>query len=69
MAADAYGNYIADGVPSAGAVLPLVTISSDGGTLGGHGDPTGVVVPTTEFALYIDQDTGALYEWYDSTWH
>lgn len=37
----------------------------------GSGDPTGVVIPEAgaPAAIYIDTDTGEIWQWYDGVWH
>ncbi len=51
-------------------------LSAGGGGGGGQqvfsgaGDPTaGGVVPAVSNALYIDTNTGTLYQWYSNLWH
>jgi hypothetical protein len=33
----------------------------------GHGAPTST--PTSSVAIYIDEDTGAQYNWFSGSWH
>lgn len=43
-----------------------------GGTLGGTGAPTGVITPSSDYALYIQTDSvppGLIWEWYGGVWH
>jgi hypothetical protein len=54
----------------------LAQIASSGGTvvtggnvISGHGSPIGVLFPTTTVAIYLDEDTGAQYNWYGGAWH
>ncbi len=36
-------------------------------TSSGNGPPTST--PTVPVALYTDEDTGVVYQWYDNAWH
>jgi hypothetical protein len=54
----------------------LDQISSGGGggggvgsVLSGHGSPIGVVIPTTDTAIYFDEDTGIQYNYFAGAWH
>jgi hypothetical protein len=44
-------------------------ISGVSGVYSGHGDPTGVVVPSGSAAVYFDEDSGTQWNYYDGVWH
>lgn len=52
-------------------LLCQISIGSGGGNVGaisfGHGAPS--FTPTTDGAIYFDEDTGAQYNWYAGIWH
>lgn len=50
-------------------ILSSVTAGGGSAIFAGNGNPAGVVTPTESAALYIDKDTGVIYQWYDSAWH
>lgn len=51
----------------------LCQISTGGVTasnlFSGHGSPVGVVFPTSNVAIYIDEDNGDQWSWYSGAWH
>ena len=59
------------GTGNTGWVL-ATSVAAATGVFAGNGDPTGVVVPTTAGAIYVQIDSdppGIIWEFYSGAWH
>ena len=56
------------------ALLAQIVDNGGGGgggisVLSGSGSPVGVITPTTDAAIYFDEDTGVQYNYFSGAWH